>query len=141
MLNLKNYKIIDEKQKIDELFNELKSLLANYPNNRVDFEFDKDDVWYCDGEEFERTEFAIYYGSNWDDDDELLVKSIRVEDGELFFECVHACELEEVVYVWPNKLYNRTQDTEFLIDALEFFIDILKNKFGWSLGHPNFMVI
>ena len=45
---------MDERQKnyelIDELFNELKGLLANYPNNRVDFESDFENV---EDDEFE----------------------------------------------------------------------------------------
>lgn len=134
MLNLKNYKIIDEKQKIDELFNKLKGLLTNYPNNRVDFEFDKHDRWYWDGEEYDRSEFEIYYGSSWYCDDELLVKSIYVEADELYFDCTwtawnykgNKCDCKEFDYILADLLYSRSQDIKTLIEASEFFIDILK---------------
>lgn len=130
---------MDEIQKmyklIDGLFNELKSLLANYPNNRVDFEFDEDDVYYCGDEEYERNEFAIYYGSSWYYDDELIVKSIYVEDDKLYFDGTwtawnykgNVCGGEEFDHVWVDLLYNRTgRDTKFLAEKLQFFVDILK---------------
>jgi hypothetical protein len=32
-------------------------------------------------------DFSIYSGSSWDADEELIVKSIYVEDDELYFDC------------------------------------------------------
>ena len=129
---------MDERQKnyelIDELFNELKGLLANYPNNRVDFESDFDGCYWND-EEYDRSEFAIYYGSSWHYDDELLVKSIYVEDDKLYFACSwmawnykgNVCGEEEFDHVRVDLLYNRNQDDpKFLAQQLQFFVDILK---------------
>lgn len=126
---------MDEREKIYELFNELKSLLANCPNNRVDFELDEDNVYYCDGEEYERLDFVIYCGASWYVDDELQVNSIYVEDDKLYFDGTwtawgyngNQCGCEEFDHVWVDLLYNRNlNNTKFLAQRLEFFVDILK---------------
>ena len=129
---------MDERQKmyelIDGLFNELKSLLANYPNNRVDFEFDEDDVYYCGDEEYERNEFIIYCGASWYYDDEVVVKSIYVEDDKLYFDgswmawnyIGNVCGKEEFDHISVELLCNRNQHDKFLAEQLKFFVDILK---------------
>lgn len=125
----KNYKLIYE------LFDELKSLLANYPNNRVDFEFTEDDGVCWDGEEYEPNEFAIYYGSSWYHDDELIIKSIYVEDDELYFDGSwmawnhkgNVCGEEEFDHIWVDLLFGRSsENTDFLVKQLQFFVDIIK---------------
>lgn len=90
---------------------------------------------YCDGEEYERRDFGIYYGASWYVDDELLVNSIYVEDDKLYFDSTwtawayngNQCGYEEFDHVWVDLLYNRNlNNTKFLAQRLEFFVDILK---------------
>ena len=127
-----------EREKIDELFNELKSLLANYPNNRVDFEFDEYGTCCWNGEEFEPCYFIIYYGSDVYDEEKMSVTSIYVEDDKLYFDCIWTafdvttgdeCGWDVRDHVEADFLYSRSQDSQdikTLIEALEFFIDILQ---------------
>lgn len=80
------------------------------------------------------SDFAIYSGSCWHYHDKLLAKSIYVEDGELYFDCIwtelddigEISDKREIDHVLADLLYSRSQDNKTLIEALELFIDILK---------------
>ena len=119
---------------INELANELKCLLSEYPNNRVDFEFDKNDMCRFDGEELELSDFTIYRGSSWHDDDECHVTSVFVKDDELYFDlsrydAYNGGEVEKINDVWIDYIINRSYgDYSLIEETLELIISILKNQ-------------
>ena len=120
---------------INELANELKCLLSEYPNNRLDlFPNDCDDIFACDGEEWELFDFKIYSGSSWHDDDACYVTSVFVDDDELYFDLsryddYNGGEVEKINGVWIDYIINRSYFHYTLIEeTLQLIISILKKQ-------------
>ena len=63
----------------------IKELLANYPNQRVDFEFDGEDIKWKDVL-YDRYAFCIYIGSCWKGSEHFLATSIYIDDDDLVFD-------------------------------------------------------
>ena len=122
--------------KIKELENQLKELLAKYPNQRVDFEFNDDyechwkDTCYDDGD------FGIFYGHNWYCEDRCTVRSIYInDDDDLSFDLSYIAydhegnrqedeELEDVTLDYIIEV-TRSSDWDFILSQLNFFAEIL----------------
>ena len=129
---------------IDEKANELKELVSQLEDQRVDFEEDEEygDVyaWYND-EVFETSELKIYEGSNWNYDDELCVSSIFVEDDKLYFAADYCCytyngsysDGKHLDYIPMELLKHRSSycgNEAYLLKNLKFYISILKGCDG-----------
>ena len=122
--------------KIKELENQLKELLAKYPNQRVDFEFNDDyechwkDTCYDDGD------FGIFYGHNWYGEDRCTVRSIYInDDDDLSFDLSYIAydhegnrqedeELEDVTLDYIIEV-TRSSDWDFILSQLNLFAEIL----------------
>lgn len=96
-----------EKQ-IAEHVEKIKSLLEQMPEKRFDFKFE-DDEYYAvviDEEEdlgLDISEFKIYSGSCWYQEDELIPTSVHLDDeGELIFD-VHYQEYNGDGDLWDEK--------------------------------------
>jgi hypothetical protein len=86
-------KLVDQ---IYEKANELKELVSQLEDQRVDFEEREDEESYYGcyyytqlfGKEIylERPQVRIYYGHNWYGGDEVVVRSILVKEDELYFD-------------------------------------------------------
>ena len=121
---------------IDEKANELKELVSQLEDQRVDFEEDEEYVYYNDVV-METSDLRIYEGSNWNYDDELYVSSIFVEDDKLYFDANwdaynykgDNCGDEEMNHLEPEFIVQRyweeSQEKAF-VDTLDFFISLLK---------------
>lgn len=127
---------LEFKTKIKELKNQLKELLAKYPNQRVDFEFNDDyecdwkDKCYSDGD------FEIFYGHNWYCEDRCTVRSIYInDDDDLSFDLSYIAydhegnrqedeELEDVTLDYIIEV-TRSSDWDFILSQLNFFAEIL----------------
>ena len=139
---------IEERNKllvqIDEKANELKELVSQLEDQRVDFKEDEECAgvyaWYND-EVFETSELKIYEGSNWNYDDELIVSSIFVEDDKLYFAADYCCYTHKgswddgnhYNYIPMEFLKHRTSccgNEAYLLENLKFFISILKGCDG-----------
>lgn len=122
--------------KSKELENQLKELLAKYPNQRVDFEFNDDyecywkDTCYSDGD------FGIFNGHNWYCEDRCTVRSIYInDDDDLSFDLSYIAydhegnrqedeELEDVTLDYIIEV-TRSSDWDFILSQLNFFAEIL----------------
>ena len=144
---------------IDEKADELKELVSQLEDQRVDFERREDDesIYGCFyytqlfGNEIwlERPSVRIYYGHNWYGGDEVVVRSIFVEEDKLYFDAVWYLEpewlnppcsrdgegddnyVEELSYIDMKLLKTNTSMPEheaYLLEQLEFFISLLKGE-------------
>lgn len=131
-------KLLDQ---IDEKANELKELVSQLEDQRVDFEEDEENVyaWYNDVV-FETSELKIYEGSNWYHFDELYVSSIFVEDDKLYFAADYCCYTykswshgKHLDYIPMELLKHRSSycgNEAYLLKKLKFCISILKGCDG-----------
>ena len=135
---------IEERNKllvqIDEKANELKELVSQLEDQRVDFEEDEEYVYYNDVV-METSDLRIYEGSNWYHFDELYVSSIFVEDDKLYFAADYCCYTHKgswddgnhYNYIPMEFLKHRTSccgNEAYLLENLKFFISILKGCDG-----------
>ena len=134
------------KGQIDEKANELKELVSQVEDQRVDFEEREDDESYYGcyyytqlfGKEIclERPEARIYYGHNWFGGDEVVVRSIFVEEDELYFDAVWYFEgrddsVEEMGHIDMRLLRINSflpEHEAYLLEQLEFFISLFKGE-------------
>lgn len=136
-------KLVDQ---IYEKADELKELVSQLEDQRVDFEEREDDESYYGcyyytqlfGKEIclERPEARIYYGHNWYGGDEVVVRSVFVEEDELYFDAVWYYEglgdrVEEMRYIGMDLLVENSAMPEheaYLLEQLEFFISLFKGE-------------
>ena len=134
---------------IDEKANELKELVSQLEDQRVDFEEDEECgdvyVWYNDVV-FETSELKIYQGSNWYYDDELYVSSIFVKDDQLYFAADYCCYTSDgswsdgkhLDYITMELLKRRSSycgNEAYLLETLKFCTSILKGCYeGLAVG-------
>ncbi len=125
---------------IDEKANELKELVSQLEDQRVDFEEDEDYVYYNDVV-METSDLRIYEGSNWYHFDELYVSSIFVEDDKLYFAADYCCytyngsysDGKHLDYIPMELLKHRSSycgNEAYLLKNLKFYISILKGCDG-----------
>ena len=136
------------KAQIYEKADELKELVSQLEDQVVDFEEREDDESYYGcyyyiqlfGKEIylERPQARIYYGHNWYGFDEVVVRSIFVEEDELYFDAVWYCEslgddrVEEMRYIDMRLLMENTAMPEheaYLLEQFELFISLLKGEY------------
>ena len=122
--------------KIKELENQLKELLAKYPNQRVDFEFNDDYECYWKDKCYSEGDFGIFYGHNWYCEDRCTVRSIYInDDDDLSFDLSYIAydhegnrqedeELEDVTLDYIIEV-TRSSDWDFILSQLNFFAEIL----------------
>ena len=135
---------IEERNKllvqIDEKANELKELVSQLEDQRVDFEEDEEYVYYNDVV-METSDLRIYEGSNWYHFDELYVSSIFVEDDKLYFAADYCCytyngsysDGKHLDYIPMELLKHRSSycgNEAYLLKNLKFYISILKGCDG-----------
>ncbi len=125
---------------IDEKANELKELVSQLEDQRVDFEEDEEYVYYNDVV-METSDLRIYEGSNWYHFDELYVSSIFVEDDKLYFAADYCCytyngsysDGKHLDYIPMELLKHRSSycgNEAYLLKNLKFYISILKGCDG-----------
>lgn len=122
--------------KIKELENQLKELLAKYPNQRVDFKFNDDYECYWKDKCYSDGDFEIFNGHNWYCEDRCTVRSIYINDGDdLSFDLSYIAydhegnrqedeELEDVTLDYIIEV-TRSSDWDFILSQLNFFAEIL----------------
>lgn len=127
---------LEFKTKIKELENQLKELLAKYPNQRVDFEFNDDYECYWKDKCYSDGDFGIFYGHNWYCEDRCTVRSIYInDDDDLSFDLSYIAydhdgnrqedeELEDVTLDYIIEV-TRSSDWDFILSQLNFFAEIL----------------
>ena len=125
---------------IDEKANELKELVSQLEEQRVEFEEDEEYVYYNDVV-METSDLRIYEGSNWYHFDELYVSSIFVEDDKLYFAADYCCytyngsysDGKHLDYIPMELLKHRSSycgNEAYLLKNLKFYISILKGCDG-----------
>lgn len=127
---------LEFKTKIKELKNQLKELLAKYPNQRVDFEFNDDYECYWKDKCYSDGDFGIFNGHNWYCEDRCTVRSIYInDDDDLSFDLSYIAydhegnrqedeELEDVTLDYIIEV-TRSSDWDFILSQLNFFAEIL----------------
>ena len=125
---------------IDEKANELKELVSQLEDQRVDFECEEGGLYYYNEEEIDVADLRIYEGSNWFHNDELLVQSIYVEDDELYFDAHWTCwqttnwdvsDDFDIDHITMELLKDRSSycvHEAYLLEQLDFFISLLKGE-------------
>ena len=130
-----------EKQ-IAEHVEKIKSLLEQMPEKRFDFKFE-DDEYYAvviDEEEdlgLDISEFKIYSGSCWYQEDELIPTSVYLDDeGELMFD-VHYQE-----YNGEGDLWDEKDLTEVPYSQIEYkcFDTTKKEVLAWGLNRIIYVI-
>ena len=122
---------------IDEKANELKELVSQLEDQRVDFECEEGGLYYYNEEEIDVADLRISEGSNWFYNDELLVQSIYVEDDELYFDVYWTCWTSngsvsdgfEIDHLTMGLLKERSSycgHEAYLLETLKYFISVLK---------------
>ena len=127
------------KDETKEKINELKELVSKLDNQRVDFWDEEEREYMWNGETIEECDVNIFNGSAWYYDDDIHVKSIFVEDDQLYFEAFwvaynykgNPCEDDILHHLEPEfvveRYWNESQEKAF-VETLEFFISLLKGE-------------
>jgi hypothetical protein len=127
-------KLVDQ---IYEKANELKELVSQVEDQRVDFEEDENGEYCYNDIYIETPDLRIYEGSNWFHDDELLVQSIYVEDDELYFDANwtrwtsngSVSDGDEIDHITMGLLKERSSygaHEAYLLETLKYIISVLK---------------
>lgn len=125
------------KDETKEKINELKELVSKLEGQKAVF-WDEDEYeWMWNGEQLEAGDLNIFNGSGWYYDDDIHVKSIFIEDDQLYFEAFwnaynykgNPCEDEFLHHLEPEFVVERyweDSQQQAFIETLEFFIGLIK---------------
>lgn len=126
------------KQETIEKLDELKELIMKLDNQRVDFYNEDEGEYMWNGEELDQYEYLqIFSAKNWYYEDVVHIKSIYIEDDNLYFDAHwkaydyngNNCDDEDINHLEPEFVLQRfcmeSQESDFN-GTLECLIELIK---------------